>query len=96
MTAYDSRIPDELIQKIQERMEEHAAPTLPDPSNVVASRIADQFFQVTSLFHADLRRQIMRALEAERKVTEYYINQMGRWVDKCNTNPSFRSGREKN
>jgi len=66
------------------------SPQIPDEPNTVASRIADQFFEVTSLFHADLRRQIEDALEAERALTEYYICQMGRWVKQYNAgNPSF-------
>lgn len=47
----------------------------------IADEIADQFFSVASLFHADLRRRIIRAIEDERKVTRYYATQMGRWVN---------------
>lgn len=32
----------------------------------IASKIAAEFFPVASLFHADLRRLIMSAIEAER------------------------------
>ena len=79
-------------------LQEHEHQNAPTPaisraSNEIADHIADQFFQVTSLFHADLRRQIMRAIDAERDVTRYYINQMGRWVSESNKhNPSFHSG----
>lgn len=48
----------------------------------IGSQIASNFYPVTSLFHSDLRRQIIAAIEAERKVTEYYMMQMGRWVEK--------------
>jgi hypothetical protein len=45
----------------------------------IASEIADDFYPVASLQHADLRRRITRAIEAERKFTEHYIKQLGRW-----------------
>ncbi len=47
--------------------------------NEIASGIANDFYIVTSLNNADLRRQIIKAIEAEREVTEHYMNQMGRW-----------------
>lgn len=48
----------------------------------IASEIAGGFYQVTSLFHADLRRQIIKAIEAEREVTKHYMTQMGRWWER--------------
>lgn len=48
----------------------------------IASDIADQFYQVASLFHADLRRQIISAIEEERSVTLHYMTQMGRWWER--------------
>jgi len=50
------------------------------PPNQIASDIADQFFVVTSLSHAELRRLIILAIEAERKIARHYMMQMGRWV----------------
>ena len=52
-----------------------------EPPNVVASRIADQFFPVASLQHADLRRQIEKQITREREVARHYLMQMGRWVN---------------
>lgn len=54
-----------------------------EPPNAVASRIADQFYPVTSLQHADLRRQIERQIAAERGVARHYLMQMGRWVNEA-------------
>ena len=48
----------------------------------IGGEIANDFYVVTSLFHADLRRQIAKAIEAEREVTKHYMTQMGRWVDR--------------
>lgn len=48
----------------------------------ISSEIADEFYQVTSLFHADLRREIIKAIEAEREVTHHHMTQMGRWVER--------------
>lgn len=48
----------------------------------IASEIADGFYQVTSLFHADLRRQIIKAIEEEREVAKHYMTQMGRWWER--------------
>lgn len=48
----------------------------------IASDIADRFFSVTSLHHADLRRQIIKAIEDEREVTKHYMTQMGRFWEK--------------
>lgn len=45
----------------------------------IADEIVDQFFVIASLQHADLRRQIIRAIEAERKVAKHYMAQIGRW-----------------
>jgi len=50
------------------------------PPNQIASEIADQFFPVTSLSNAELRRLIMRQIEAEREIATHYMHQMGRWV----------------
>lgn len=50
------------------------------PANQIASEIADQFFPVVSLQHADLRRQIIAVIEAERKFARHYMHQMGQWV----------------
>lgn len=44
----------------------------PKSAEEIASKIASQFYPTTSLFHADLRQQIIRAILEERKVTEYY------------------------
>lgn len=67
-------------------------PTWTETPNQIADRIAGQFFEPTSLFHADLRRHIITAIEAEREVTIYYINQMGRWVKR--TRKERRGGRK--
>ena len=51
-----------------------------EPPNAIASRIADQFYPVTSLQHAQLRREIIQQIELERDVARHYLMQMGRWV----------------
>ena len=51
-----------------------------EPPNVIGSRIADQFYPVTSLQHAQLRREIIQQIERERQIALHYLNQMGRWV----------------
>ncbi len=48
----------------------------------IASDIAGEFYPVASLFHADLRRQIIKVIEAEREVTKHYMTQMGRWWER--------------
>lgn len=48
----------------------------------IASWIAEGFFLVDSLQHADLRRQIIATIEAEREVAKYYMTQMGRWWER--------------
>lgn len=48
----------------------------------IASEIANEFYPVTSIFHADLRRQIIKAIEAEREVAKHYMTQMGRWWER--------------
>ena len=50
----------------------------------IGSEIANEFYPVASLFHADLRRQIIKAIEAEREVTRHYMTQMGRWWERFN------------
>lgn len=40
----------------------------PTSASVIANDIASEFFRVTSLFHADLRRMIIEALEEDRKI----------------------------
>jgi hypothetical protein len=54
-----------------------------EPPNALASRIADKFYPVTSLQHAELRREIEYRIECEREVAYHYLMQMGRWVDKA-------------
>ena len=48
----------------------------------IGSDIANEFYPTTSLFNADLRRQITKAIEAEREVIRHYMTQMGRWWEK--------------
>ncbi len=50
----------------------------------IADDIASDFFQVASLNHADLRRQVIKEIEAERVVARYYMSQMGRWWSRLN------------
>jgi len=63
-------------------MTETPTPKWTQSPSEIASAIADQFYQVTSLFHADLRRQIIEAIETEREVTMHYMTHMGRWLEK--------------
>lgn len=48
----------------------------------IASDIANEFYPAASIFHADLRRQIIKAIEAEREVAKHYMTQMGRWWER--------------
>ena len=50
----------------------------------IGSEIASNFYPVASIFHADLRREIIKVIEAEREVTMHYMTQMGRWWEKLN------------
>lgn len=52
-----------------------------NPPNAIASEIANEFFPVTSLQNAELRRRIIAIIEAEREVSQHYLMQMGRWVN---------------
>jgi len=61
-------------------------------SNEIADEIAGQFFEVGSLAHADLGRQIMRAIEAERKIARHNDARVGRWA--CSTSHSMTVGRQ--
>lgn len=49
----------------------------------IASKIAGEFYSVVSLQHADLRRKIIKVIEAEREVTRHYMTQMGRHWEKA-------------
>ena len=49
----------------------------------IALEIASRFYPIASLQHADLRRQIIKAVEAEREVATHYMTQMGRWWEKA-------------
>lgn len=51
----------------------------------IGSQIASDFYPITSLSHSDLlRREVIKAIEAEREVTKHYMTQMGRWWEKFN------------
>ncbi len=48
----------------------------------IGSEIASSFYPATSLSHSALRREIVKAIEAEREVTKHYMTQMGRWWER--------------
>lgn len=73
---------DEEIKAIPEKPQKPQTPKWEQSPAEIASEIANNFYPVTSTFHADLRRQIIKAIEAEREVTRYYMVQMGRWWDR--------------
>ncbi len=66
-------------------------PKWEQPPSGIASEIAGKFYPVASLQHADLRRQIIKAIEAEREVARHYMTQMGRHWEKS----QFAKGRRK-
>lgn len=44
----------------------------------IGSEIASSCYPATSLAHSALRREIIKAIEAEREVAKHYMTQMGR------------------
>lgn len=66
----------------QDELEAPQTPKWEKSPEQIGSEIADGFYQVASLFNADLRRQIAKAIEAEREITMHYMTQMGRWWEK--------------
>lgn len=84
MAKLDADDQEEIFQakskKIKDALEKSTAPTPKweqSPAEI-GNEIASNFYQVTSLFHADLRRQIRDVIEAEREVAKHYMTQMGR------------------
>lgn len=70
------------VDKIKAALEKPQTPKWEKSPERIGSEIANQFYPVASIFHADLRRQIIKVIEAEREVTKYYMTQMGRWWDR--------------
>ena len=56
-------------------------PTYPKAASIVASGIASNFYSPASLFHADLRRMISKAIEEDRGIALKHLekleNEMG-------------------
>ncbi len=50
----------------------------------IGSEIASSFYPTASLSHSALKREIIKAIEAEREVAKHYMTQMGRWWEKLN------------
>jgi len=50
-------------------------PDWPVSASAIAGDIASQFFQITSLFHADLRRMIADAIEEDRRIVLEQFNE---------------------
>ena len=69
-------------EKIKAVLEQSQTPKWRKSPSEIASDIANEFYPATSIFHADLRRQIIKAVEAEREVTMHYMTQMGRWWER--------------
>ncbi len=69
-------------EKIKAALEQSQTPKWEKSPSEIASGIANEFYLVTSTFHADLRRQIIKAIEAEREVTMHYMTQIGRWWER--------------
>jgi hypothetical protein len=69
-------------EKIKVALEQSQTPKWEKLPSEIASEIANDFYPVTSLSHADLRRQIIKAIEAEREVAKHYMTQMGRWWER--------------
>lgn len=72
------------VEKAKDALKESTNPTpkWEKSASEIGNEIASNFYPVTSLFHADLRRQIIEAIEAEREVTKHYMTQMGRWWER--------------
>lgn len=69
-------------EKIKVALEQSQTPKWEKSPEEIASEIVDEFYPVASTFHADLRRQIIKAIEAEREVAKHYMTQMGRWWER--------------
>ncbi|MHC4489680.1 MAG: hypothetical protein ACYSW7_10985 [Planctomycetota bacterium] len=69
-------------EKIKSALENSQTPKWDKSPGEIGSEIASNFYPVTSLLHSDLRRQIIKAIEAEREVTKHYMTQMGRWWER--------------
>lgn len=69
-------------EKIKAAFEQTPTPKWTQSPAEIASEIANNFYPATSTFHADLRRQIIKAIEAEREVAKHYMTQMGRWWER--------------
>ncbi len=67
----------ELVRELEDTTLSQTPKWEQSPSEI-ASEIAGEFYPVVSLQHADLRRKIIKAIEAEREVTRHYMTQMGR------------------
>ena len=74
----------EEMEKIKNTAKKGNTPRWEQSPSEIADDIATSFFPVTSLSHAALRRHIIKAIEAERKVAEHYMTQMGRWWSNLN------------
>ena len=75
-------------------LEEQPTPTWTQTPKEIATKIANDFAMDADFIYADLWLAIVDVIEKERAVTEYYMNQMGRWVAECNSSPSFHSGKD--
>ncbi len=88
MAESEKQYPPKLDVNDQEQMaqadteEKSQTPKWEKSPAKIASEIAGEFYPVTSLFHANLMRQIITAIEAEREVTKHYMTQMGRWWER--------------
>jgi hypothetical protein len=68
--------------KIKATLQQSQTPKWDKSPAEIGSEIASNFYPVASIFHADLRRQIIKAIEAEREVAKHYMTQMGRWWER--------------